>query len=264
MFENVVKLQEKTCTRPPNTGGDQAVSRPIAAHMPLQTPRETNRLLSETSSPMELNNSNGARPGSYDLEKGSLEWHLRSPDGSSYNHSRLTHVDQEDDSDEDGPKEHAIWILIYLSSLSPILALPIALYTLLIGTLLLLLFPLWSCVKQTPMCARLHYFLSPALSLQLGLVYSSYNIAEPVPSGTSGAVVLSLIFMLSPLYAVVLAVATWIAGVFWFYTAILGNPDGKEDRDDGREAVLAVRRWWEKWLVQSLEPRSHSTLRVGT
>ena len=112
MVENVGKFQEKPCTRPPNTGGDQAVSRPVAVHMPLQTPRETNRLLSETSAPMGLNSSNGARPGSHDLEKGSLERHLRSPDRSSYNHSRLTYVDQEDDSDEDGPKEHAIWILV--------------------------------------------------------------------------------------------------------------------------------------------------------
>ena len=112
MVENVVKLQRETCARPPNTGGKQAVSRPVAAHMPLQALRETNRLLSETSPPTELNNSNGAQPGSHDLEKGSLERHLRSPDGSSYNHSRLTYVDQEDDKDEDGPKEHAIWILV--------------------------------------------------------------------------------------------------------------------------------------------------------
>ena len=113
MVENIVEFQvEITCARPPNTRGDQAVSRPVAAHMTLQTARGTNRLLSETSSPMGLNNSNGARPGSHDLEKGSLERHLRSPDGLSYNHSRLTYVDQEDDRDEDGPKEHAIWILV--------------------------------------------------------------------------------------------------------------------------------------------------------
>ena len=115
MVENVVKLQEKTCARPPNTGGEQAVSRPVAAHMPLQAARETNWLLNETSAPMGLNNSTGAQPGSHDLEKGSWERHLRSPDGSSYNHSRLTYVDQEDDKDEDGPKEHAIWILVGMS-----------------------------------------------------------------------------------------------------------------------------------------------------
>lgn len=71
---------------------------------------------------------------------------------------------------------------------------------------------------------------------------------------------LVLFFLLSPLYSMAIAVATWVAGVFWFYAAILGNPDGKEDRDDGREAVLAVRGWWERCLIQSLEPAGHSPL----
>lgn len=71
---------------------------------------------------------------------------------------------------------------------------------------------------------------------------------------------LVLVSILSPLYAMAISVATWVAGVFWFYTAILGNPDGRENRDDGREAVLAVRGWWERWLVQALEPEDHSTL----
>lgn len=73
--------------------------------------------------------------------------------------------------------------------------------------------------------------------------------------------VLVLVSMLSPLYSMTIAVATWVAGVFWFYTAILGNPDGKEDRDDGREAVLAVRGWWERWLIRSLEPADNCPLR---
>ena len=73
--------------------------------------------------------------------------------------------------------------------------------------------------------------------------------------------VLVLVSMLSPLYAMAIAVAAWVAGAFWLYTAVLGNPDGREDKDDGREAVLAVRRWWERWLIQSLEPEDHSTLR---
>ncbi len=71
---------------------------------------------------------------------------------------------------------------------------------------------------------------------------------------------LVLISMLSPLYAMAMALATWVAGVFWFYTAILGNPDGKEDRDDGREAVLTVRGWWERWLIRSLKSEDHCAL----
>ena len=125
-------------------------------------------------------------------------------------------------------------------------------------TLLLLLYPLCFCLKQWPIGARFRHFLSPLLVLQLGLVYSSYDIDDPVHSKSTGIVVHVLVSMLSPLYAMIVAVATWVAGVFWLYTAILGNPDGREDRDDGREAVLAVRGWWERWLIQSLEREDHS------
>lgn len=70
---------------------------------------------------------------------------------------------------------------------------------------------------------------------------------------TRGSIItLILMNILSPLYALFIMFAAWIGGVFWFYTAILGNPDGKEDRDDGREAVLSVRAMWERYLVWGL------------
>ena len=127
----------------------------------------------------------------------------------------------------------------------------------LMGTLLLLLLSLCFCLEQSAICARFQRLLSPLLVFQLDLIYSSCDINEPVQTETSGITVLMLVSMLSPLYSMAIALATWVAGIFWFYTAILGNPDGKEDRDDGREAVLAVRGWWEKWLIQSF----HSPLR---
>ena len=128
------------------------------------------------------------------------------------------------------------------------------------GTLLLLLLPLCFCLMKSPTCARFRQLFSPLLVFQLGLIYYSYDIGDGVQSESSGIVVLVLVCILSPLYSMAIAVATWVAGVFWFYTSILGNPDGKEDRDDGREAVLAVRGLWEKWLIQSLEPANHSPL----
>ena len=129
------------------------------------------------------------------------------------------------------------------------------------GTLLLLLFPLCLCLKQLHIGIRFRRCLSPLVVFQLGLVYSSSEIGDPVHSETSGIIVLVLVSLLSPLYAMAIAVATWVAGVFWFYTAILGNPDGKEDRDDGREAVLAVRKYWEKWLIKGLGSENSCTLR---
>lgn len=55
-----------------------------------------------------------------------------------------------------------------------------------------------------------------------------------------------------------IAVPTWVAGAFWLYTAILGIPDGREDRNDGREAVLAVRGWWERWSFKAWSKRTMS------
>ena len=126
--------------------------------------------------------------------------------------------------------------------------------------LLLLLFPLCFYLKQLSLCTRFRRLLSPLLVFQLGLIYSSYEADDRVQISISGNTMLVLVSLLSPLYAVAIAVATWVAGAFWSYTAILGNPDGKEDRDDGREAVLAVRGWWERWLIRSLEAEDHSTL----
>ena len=285
MFERAAKLQQKLPLSPSSTTlGHPAISgpipetgplRPAAHHLPhRQTQSRAN------PAPIEIKGYPTKAPlGSHDAEKKPCE--RRSPSSAhilSYNHARVTYADDEGDEGDDESKEHAIWILvsnpptssnisahqhvpnqqIYLSILSPLLTLPIALYTLLVGTLLFGLSPLCFCLKQLSICARLRRILSPLLVFQLGLVYSAYDIGDPGHSETSGMMVLVLVSILSPLYAMVISVATWVAGVFWFYTAILGNPDGREDRDDGREAVLAVRGWWERWLVQSLKPEDHS------
>ena len=137
---------------------------------------------------------------------------------------------------------------IYLSALAPLLALPIALYTLLTTALLLLLTPIFLIWEDRPLSARYRFFLTPPRKFQLGLILSTQEIRF-TDSYKSGNIIISIfVNVFAPLYAMVMAIAAWVGGIFWFYTAILGNPDGKEDRDDGREAVLAVRGWWENWL----------------
>ena len=143
---------------------------------------------------------------------------------------------------------------IYLSTLAPILALPLALYTLLIALLLILVFyPLRFCTSQWPSPTSFHRFLSRPPLLQLGLISSPHETSTAHNLTINRIVTLVVVNVLSPVYAIAIAGAAWVAAVFWAYTAILGNPDGKEERDDGREAVLAVRGWWERWLVQGLD-----------
>jgi hypothetical protein len=62
---------------------------------------------------------------------------------------------------------------------------------------------------------------------------------------------LFLLHLFSPICALGIALAAWIAALFWVYAVILGDPpDGEEGLDDdgGRATVLGVRGWWERWL----------------
>lgn len=64
---------------------------------------------------------------------------------------------------------------------------------------------------------------------------------------------LILLNLFSPVYAVAVALSAWVAAMFWFYAAILGDPDGRDGKDDGRAAVLGVRGWWERWLQRGMK-----------
>ena len=111
--------------------------------------------------------------------------------------------------------------------------------------------------------------------------------APPPPSASAEAVRLSTlsltaVLLLAPLVAAAAAVAAWTAGFFWFFACVVGNPEGPPDEEDGREgrrrrrarrrgdeeqlgparraddgrgAVLWVRKWWKAWLASSYEDR---------
>lgn len=62
---------------------------------------------------------------------------------------------------------------------------------------------------------------------------------------------LIVMHLISPLISVGVAIASWVSGAFWVFTYIMGNPDGTERGDDGADAVLSVRNWWEGMLLKS-------------
>lgn len=63
---------------------------------------------------------------------------------------------------------------------------------------------------------------------------------------------LVVIHAFSPVYAAGIAVTAWIAAGFWATALILGNPDGRDGKDDGKAVVLGVRSLWESWLRKGL------------
>ena len=138
---------------------------------------------------------------------------------------------------------------IYLSGIVGLVSLAIALWTWFALIIVTILQPLRLFKEQPTYRKQLISFLSPALTLQLLLIYSSKR------SDAHNAKMLVLVHLLSPLISIGVAIAAWTAAVFWLYAAIIGDPSGSgrpERHNDGRASVLGVRAWWEHWLTRAL------------
>jgi hypothetical protein len=125
----------------------------------------------------------------------------------------------------------------------------ILLYTLFALVALLLLQPFRLCTKSTTFRHQVIDFLSPTLKAQLAFIYSPDNVED------YNAPLLVLINLLSPLVSLGVTMAAWVAAAFWFFNAILGDPDGSDKPrgyNDGRASVIAVRKWWERWLTRAV------------
>jgi hypothetical protein len=89
-------------------------------------------------------------------------------------------------------------------------------------------------------------FLSPPLNLQLHLIYSHSAATEYSPA------MLVVVHLFAPIVAMGVAIAACTAAFFWFFSAILGDPAGQDGHNDGKETLLGVRNWWDRWLSRAL------------
>jgi hypothetical protein len=91
--------------------------------------------------------------------------------------------------------------------------------------------------------------LAPLLRLHLRLMYAaSAHDARELEFKTWRLIAVQLG---APVVSMGVAMAEWIAAPFWIFAIIMGNPDGTERRDDGRATVLAIRNWWEQYLLKA-------------
>lgn len=63
---------------------------------------------------------------------------------------------------------------------------------------------------------------------------------------------LVVVHLFAPIVAMGVAIAACTAAFFWFFSAILGDPAGQDGRNDGKETLLGVRNWWDRWLSRAL------------
>jgi len=141
-----------------------------------------------------------------------------------------------------------IHVQFYLSGPCALLSVAITLWTAVALFVSLALAPLKFCTTRPSLSKQLTTFLVPALNLQLHLVYS-HNASQEY-----SAPMLVVIHLLSPVVAFGVAIAAWTAAGFWFFSSILGDPGGHDGgrHNDGKECIIGVRNWWERWLSRGL------------
>jgi len=172
--------------------------------------------------------------------------------GRSPNHASATGLDgdaivyDKGAYHEKGPEEKAWQLLFWLCAPCAFLSGAIALWTIFALVISIVLAPLRFCTTRPQFSEQITSFLAPALNLQLHLVYSH--------DSTTGysAPMLVVVNLFSPVVAFGVAIAAWTAAGFWFFSSILGDPGGHDGHNDGRETIVSVRNWWERWLSRAL------------
>ena len=135
---------------------------------------------------------------------------------------------------------------LYLSLPSPFVALILSIYSLVAVIIIATLAPASVCMGGESFSQRLVQAILPSIRFQLRLIYSDARAGH----SRTNPYILCFVATLSPLYAIAIAVSSWVAAFFWLYAAILGDPNergGKEE--EGQAAARGVVRWWERWLL---------------
>lgn len=152
------------------------------------------------------------------------------------------------EAEEEVENDHAIWILAWLSLLDPIYSIVGAVYALLTVGVVILLTPLRLCDSSASPQKLTIQLLSPIHAKHLRFIF-----AEVDDLLEYRALLLVIIYLFAPLISFGVAIAAWVSASFWVFTLIMGNPDGTERGDDGRNAVLYFRNKWALYLIKAFK-----------
>lgn len=160
--------------------------------------------------------------------------------------------DDEDDSGRRLQEEKAVKILLYLSGPCVILSALNTVWALISVVITCLTQPVRLCARRPTFGQQLSGLLGPALNLQLKAIYT------PLPPHANDdrsyhAMTLVMVHVLSPFISLGMMFMAWVLAVYWLSSAVVGDPAGMDKRDDGRETVLGLRNWWERYLMRSVQ-----------
>ncbi|EME89757.1 uncharacterized protein MYCFIDRAFT_210176 [Pseudocercospora fijiensis CIRAD86] len=164
--------------------------------------------------------------------------------------SRLAYL-EDDDLDRELQEQNAVKILLFLSGPCIGLSFLNAIWTIISLLLTTMTQPVRLCARRPTFGQQLGGLVGPALNLQLKSIYTPLPPhADEDTTYRSGMLV--AVMLLSPFLSMGIMLAAWVTAVYWISSAMVGDPAGQDKRDDGRETVMALRKWWERWLVRSM------------
>ena len=174
-----------------------------------------------------------------------------SPHGVS---NTVAYIEEDEELDEGQrvQEEKAVKVLLFLSGPCVLLSAVNTAWAIIALVITALSQPIRICAKRPTFGQQLAGLLGPTLNLQLRCIYT------PLPpyaneDASYHTFMLLMVHILSPFLSFVMMFAAWVLAVYWVSSKIVGDPAGQDRRDDGKETVLGLRRWWESWLMRSVK-----------
>lgn len=166
--------------------------------------------------------------------------------------SHRTYIEDDDVEESRQVQENkALKILFFLAGPCAVLSTLNAFWTIISLFITIMTQPVRLCARRPGFGQQLGGLVGPALNLQLKSIYTP--LAPHADEDTTYKPgMLVLVMLLSPFLGMGMMLAAWVAAIYWVSSLVVGDPAGLDKRDDGRETVLALRKWWENWLVRSI------------
>lgn len=112
--------------------------------------------------------------------------------------------------------------------------------------------PVRLCATRPSFGLQLAGLLGPTLNLQLRAIYTPMS-PHANEDGSYHIGWLLLVHILSPFISFITMFLAWVVAAYWGVSKVVGDPAGVDKRDDGRDTVLGLRKWWESFLLKAVQ-----------
>lgn len=164
----------------------------------------------------------------------------------------MTYFEDDGDDSRGVQEKHAVKILFFLSGPCVVLSTINTVWTCISLIITLLSQPVRLCARRLTFGQQLGSLLGPALNLQLRCIHMPLQ-PHANEDASYHTLMLVAVHMINPFLSLVLMFVAWVFAAYWVVSLVLGDPAGMDKRDDGRDAVLSLRKWWEMWLMRGVK-----------